>query len=59
MDYFSSDWVILQIVFSYILTGLQEGSKGRLLNSLPLTTNFSQNDTDSSEGISYPVGDLC
>ena len=27
--------------------------------SLPLTTNFLQNVTEPSEGISYPVGDLC
>ena len=26
---------------------------------LPLTTNFSQNDTEPSKGISYPVADLC
>ena len=26
---------------------------------LPLTTNFSQNVTEPSKGISYPVGDLC
>ena len=28
-------------------------------NSLLLTTNFSQNVTEPSKGISYPVGDLC
>ena len=28
-------------------------------NSLPLTTNFAQNVTDPSKGISYPVSDLC
>ena len=33
--------------------------KGRCQNSLPLTTNFSQNITEPSKGISYPVGDLC
>ena len=33
--------------------------KGRHQNSLPLTTNVSQNVTEPSEGISYPVGDLC
>ena len=33
--------------------------KGRCQNSLPLTTNFSQNVTEPSKGISYPVGDLC
>ena len=34
-------------------------SKGRRQNSLPLTTNFSQNVSEPSKGISYPVGDLC
>ena len=29
------------------------------LNSLPLTTNFSQNVTEPSKGISYQVSDLC
>ena len=28
-------------------------------NSLPLTTNFSQDGTEPSKGISYPIGDLC
>ena len=34
-------------------------TKGRRQNSLPLTTIFSQNVTELSKGISYPVGDLC
>ena len=34
-------------------------NKGRRQNSLPLTTNFSQNVTEPSKGISYPAGDLC
>ena len=34
-------------------------SKGRRQNCLPLTTIFSQNVTEPSKGISYPVGDLC
>ena len=34
-------------------------SWGRRRYSLPLTTNFSQNVTEPSKGISYPVGDLC
>ena len=34
-------------------------SKGRHQNSLLLTINFSHNFTQPSEGISYPVGDLC
>ena len=34
-------------------------SKGRRQNSLPLTTNFSQNVTEPSKGISYQVGDVC
>ena len=34
-------------------------AKGRHQNSLPLTTHFSQNVTEQSKGISYPVGDLC
>ena len=33
-------------------------AKGRHNNSLPLTTNFSQNVTEPSKGVSYPVGDL-
>ena len=33
--------------------------KGKHKNSLTLTTNFSQNVTEPSKGISYPVGDLC
>ena len=33
--------------------------KGRRQYFLPLTTNFSQNVTEPSKGISYPVGDLC
>ena len=33
--------------------------KGRHQNSLPLTTNFSQNVTEPSKGTSYSVGDLC
>ena len=33
--------------------------KGRRQNSLPLTTNFSQNVTEPSKGISYPFSDLC
>ena len=32
---------------------------GRRQNSLLLTTNLSQNVTQPSKGISYPVGDLC
>ena len=28
-------------------------------SKFPLTTNFSQNVTEQSKGISYPVGDLC
>ena len=35
------------------------GLHGRRQNSLPLTTNFSQNVAEPSKGISYPVGDLC
>ena len=35
------------------------GHYGRCQNSVPLTTNFSQIVTESSKGISYPVGDLC
>ena len=31
----------------------------RRQNSLPLVTNFSQNITEPSKGISYPVSDLC
>ena len=34
-------------------------NKGRHQNSLPLTTTFSQKFTEPSEGVSYPVGDLC
>ena len=33
-------------------------SWGRRQNVLPLTTNFSQNVTEPSKGISYPVGDV-
>ena len=33
--------------------------KGRRQNSLRLTTNFSQNVTEPSKGISYSVSDLC
>ena len=33
--------------------------KGRRQNSFPPTTNFSQNATEPSKGISYLVGDLC
>ena len=33
--------------------------KGRRQNSLPLSTNFSQNVTEPYKGISYPVSDLC
>ena len=33
--------------------------RGDSQNSLLLTTNLSQNVTDPSMGISYPVGDLC
>ena len=39
--------------------GSIEPTKGRRQNSLPLTTNFSQNVTQPFKGISYPVGDLC
>ena len=35
------------------------GGKGRHQNSLPITTNFSQKFTQPSNGISYPIGDLC
>ena len=38
---------------------LDGGVYGRRQNSLPLTTNFSQNVTEPSKGISYPVYDLC
>ena len=33
--------------------------RGDVEISFPLTTNFSQNVTELSKGISYPVGDLC
>ena len=47
----------------YVIYGSKaDGSlmdKGRRQNSVPLTTNISQNSTEPSKGISYPVGDLC
>ena len=33
--------------------------KGRRQNSLPLTTSFSQNVTEPSEAVNYPVDNLC
>ena len=33
--------------------------KSRCQMSLLLATNFSQNVTEPSKGVSYPVGDLC
>ena len=33
--------------------------KGKHQNSLPLTTDFSQNVSEPSKGISYLVGELC
>ena len=47
----------LQVLRNYHITIFPY--KGRRQNSLPLTTNFSQNVTEPSKGISYPVGDLC
>ena len=42
-----------------LLAQLIKTNKGRRQNSLPLTTNFSQNVTEPSKEISYPVDDLC
>ena len=36
-----------------------KAAKGRRQNSPSLTTNLSQNVTEPSMGISYPVGNLC
>ena len=44
---------------SGILLTSQPSCQGRHLNSLPLTTNFSQKLTQPSKRISYPIGDLC
>ena len=57
-----SDWTQQSMKADHnipIVPSALESAKGRHENSLPLTTNFSQNVTEPYEGISYPVGDLC
>ena len=53
------DFILLRVKSnSFSLFGRSNTGMGGRQNSLPLTTNFSQNVMEPSKGISYPVGDL-
>ena len=47
------------MTFLFIEIELYRDTEGRRQNSLPLTTDYSQNVTEPSKGINYPVDDLC